>query len=254
VAASSQCLQCVGSTDTKPLNTANTPLTETECAHSSRCAKAAGICWGRFNGGCTTYCKQLICPLGGRRLTDVTSYEELAARRLQDSTETPTHISFQIDVCMDDITPLDSSSSSYYEDYTAMINDFTSQLTECYAQTEDFYNSWSSLCAESGVDLSLATSTRDPTFLRTPVLLSEPFVNIENAKVISYSSSDSHRSTANVLLYAGVGIAAVSAFAVVGAVVVVNLLKKRAEAEDEKALNWIAGMNSIEPTSTDSRY
>jgi hypothetical protein len=149
---------------------------------------------------------------------------------------------------MDDITPPHSSFSSYYEDYTAMIEDFTSQLTKCYAQSDAFVNSWSTLCAESGVDLSLATSSR------SPVLLSEPFVDIENAKVVSYSSSDAHRSTANVVLYAGVGIAAVSAFAVLGAVVVVKVLKKRTETEEEKALNWIAGMNSDETTSRDSSH
>jgi hypothetical protein len=36
---------------------------------------------------------------------------------------------------------------------------------------------------------------------------------------------------------------------VLGAVVVVKVLKKHTEAEEEKALNWIAGMNSDETTS-----
>jgi hypothetical protein len=166
-------------------------------------------------------------------------------------TNTPsTMINFQIDVCMDNISPLDTSSSSYNGDYTTMINDFTYQLSECYANSEDFYNSWSSLAAESGIDLYLSTTTSRDSMQRIsdPIALSVPFVDTENAKVTTYTSSNTHRSTSNMILYTSVGIAAVSVFAIVNVIVVVNVIKKRTTTEEEKALKWIANMNSADST------
>lgn len=67
-------------------------------------------------------------------------------RRLQTNisngdTEFETYIYFNIDVCMEDIKPLNTSKSNYIN-YIDMLNDFSEELHLCYEDKDKFINSW----------------------------------------------------------------------------------------------------------------
>jgi hypothetical protein len=59
-----------------------------------------------------------------------------------------TFFDFNINVCMDDVTPLDPNTN-YYTHYERMLQDFQTELQECYEDRETFLDSWSSLAADS---------------------------------------------------------------------------------------------------------
>jgi hypothetical protein len=113
----------------------------------------------------------------------------------------------------------------------------------CYEDRETFMNSWSSLCAESGIDLSLMARQSGDT---SRILFGVGYIDSESAKVTTYSSDDSHRSTSHMIFYSALGFVMISAFGVVGTAVVVKLLNKRKEEEDEQAAKWVSEMGSVD--------
>jgi hypothetical protein len=224
VEASSQCLQCVDKTDISLLDGVDNQMSFNDCKYFCFCCES----W------CPTWCPEQCyvhypqCDAGGRRLAD--EYP-------------PEYMSFGINVCMDDVTPLDSGASSYV-DYSKMLDDFESQLADCYAAEDDkFLNSWSSLCAESGIDLSLMA--RDDSGTGT-VLFGVPAMYWDTVKVTTYTSSDTHRSTSNMIFYSVLGFVALSVFAVVGTVVVVKEINKRGADKEEREEKWIAELASVD--------
>jgi hypothetical protein len=152
-------------------------------------------------------------------------------------------VDFNINVCVADVTPL-NPSASHYLDYAQMLTDFESELQECYADSEGFLDSWSSLCADSGIDLSLMARTEEGGSPK--LLFGMQGVDSAGARVTTYSSDESHRSTSHMIFYSALGFVAVSAFAVFGTAVVVKLINKRQEEEQEQSAKWVAEMATVD--------
>jgi hypothetical protein len=156
-----------------------------------------------------------------------------------------TFFDFNINVCMDDVTPLDPNTN-YYTHYERMLQDFQTELQECYEDRETFLESWSSLAADSGIDLSLMA--RDDAG-KSNILFGMNDLDTTNAAVTSYDSSGSHRSTSHMMFYSALGFVTVSAFAVFGTALVVQVLRKRREADEEQAAKWVSELTTVETTN-----
>lgn len=138
-------------------------------------------------------------------------------------TEFETHIYFNIDVCMDDITPLDSSKSNYIN-YIDMLNDFSDEFHLCYEDKDKFINSWTSISAHKGLDLNLMVrDEKEPSTL----LFGYTSIEISNAQVKTYDSSDSHKSTSHMIFYGSLGFVTISLFAILSTAFVVYIFNKR---------------------------
>lgn len=154
-------------------------------------------------------------------------------------------VSFEVDVCMDDITPLSSSSSSY-TDYNQMLEDFDTELSACYADRDAFLSTWSSLAADEGIDLSMMARHNDGT---QRIVFSDMGLDIEHATVTTYSSDENHRSNSNIMFYSALGFVTLSAFAVFGTAVVVRVLNNRKTRQEEQAAVWVSELTSHETTN-----
>lgn len=238
VAASASCLQCVDKSDAKPLSTADgTVLTDSQCRNRCWCCTSQ-YCQINGKNWCPTQCHdrypECVATPGRRYLTE----------GVDDTTEEYSSevVNFQIDVCMDDITPLDKGVSSY-TDYNQMLADFESELTECYADKETFYNEWSSLCSESGIDLGLMARSSGGS---SAVMFGLPIIDKEGAEVVTYNSDGAHQATSNMIFYSALGFIAVAAFAVVGTAVVVKVINNRNAEEEEKAAKWVSEMSAAD--------
>ena len=229
VTASSQCLSCVDETDVKALtetaDESNMPLWE--CRLKCWCCEEE---WCQFSDG-SNWCPQQCyddfgqCAPESRRLTG-------------EDDGNPYFINYDLNVCMEDITPQDSATISYV-DHTEMLADLERELATCYEDKDAFLDSWSSLCADSGIDLSLmARQEGEPK----TILFGANGLDSEHAVVTTYSSDESHQSTSHMIFYSALGFVAVSAFAVVGTAVVVKVLNKRRAADEEQAAQWVSEM------------
>jgi hypothetical protein len=234
VTASSQCLSCVDETDVEVLvSTADeSKMSPTECKRSgcwcctySWCQKSDGSNW------CPEQCHDIYsqCSSSSRRLTG-------------EDDGNPYFLNYEMNVCMDDVTPLNPAATSYV-DHTQMLADFESELASCYADRGGFMDTWSSLCANSGIDLS--QMTRDDGGESTIMFGSTGF-DSDSAVVTTYTSDESHRSTSHMIFYAALGFVTVSAFAVFGAAVVVKQLNKRKDEEHDQAAKWVSEMANVE--------
>jgi hypothetical protein len=247
VEASAQCMSCVSTSDVKYLSETadDTVLSYLQC-------KIRG-CWCCTHDWCqhgdgTNFCPEQCYddfPTCGP--DDDAAGDDTAGRRLAGGTSTPTAFTFEVDVCMDDMTPLDSSATSYV-DPIKMLDDFQAELAACYADKDAFMSTWSGLCADSGIDLSLMARRSDSGDSET-MLLGVPGIDAENFKLTTYDSSDSHRSTSHMIFYSALGFAALSAFAVFGTAVVVKVVNKRSAAKAEQDAKWIAELSSVEVVS-----
>jgi hypothetical protein len=234
VTASSQCLSCVEKTDVEVL----TETADESTMSLAQCRRAGCWCclqtWCQRNDG-SNYCPEQCyddfpkCDSSSRRLTG-------------EDDGNPYFINYELDVCMDVMTPLDTSSSSYV-DHTQMLEDFEKELATCYEDKDTFLNSWSSLCADSGIDLSLMARTEGDS--RT-ITFGSTGIDMENAVMTTYSSDDSHRSTSHMIFYSALGFVTLSAFAVIGTAVVVKVLNKRKEAEKEQEAKWVSEMVNVD--------
>jgi hypothetical protein len=234
VEASAGCLKCVDPSDLIPLGSGDvgcpaymcggcgTEWLETwytcrDCCEVCRCmgcdpAKHWGMC-------------ESCCGSGNRRLT------------------TGSGVDFTIDVCMDDVNPL-NPTSTYYVDYNDLIEDFEAELKACYENKEDFYNRWSSLCSDVGIDLStMARNSGEPS----TIMFDIEGMDKEGAKITTYSSDESHQSTSNMFFYGALGFVSISVFAVMGTAVVVKVLNKRKEERNAQTAKWVAEMGTVNP-------
>jgi hypothetical protein len=243
VTASTQCLSCVDKSDVVVLSTGDeTELTYNQCRFrgcwcctQSWCQKSDG------SNFCPTQCYDDFAQCApsdeGRRLL----MGDGAERILTDTVE-PHVLSFEIDVCMDDITPLSSSTASY-TDYKQMLADFKSELDTCYSNRDAFMSSWSSLAADAGIDLSLLAREGGGS---STILFSAAGLDGEHATLTTSVSDESHRSTSNMMFYSALGFVTLSAFAVFGTAVVVRVLNKRKAEEEAQAAQWVSELTSQE--------
>lgn len=170
------------------------------------------------------------------------NYTERSLQADTDEADGAHVISFEISVCMDDITPQKAGEASY-TDYKRMLADFSDELSTCYADKDAFYNSWSSYAADSGIDMGLMARTEGGG---SAIMFSSGALDIEGATVVSYSSDESHRSTSNMMFYSALGFVTLSAFAVFGTAVVVRVLNNRKAREEEQAAQWVTELTSQE--------
>lgn len=249
VIASTECLQCVDESSVEMLSRTRGGSGHGGCSANKckGCGKQSET-WMTCRS-CCGECRCMGCdynlgPGANRKCDDCCDdgRRMLRAEAAEQSTEDD--VNFNINVCMDNVNPLDSTSSQYL-DHTQMLSDFETELEACYADTERFMASWSSLCADSGIDLSLM-ARRDSDGSSTIMFGSTDF-DSENAVVSTSSSDDTHRSTSHVMFYSALGFVALSAFAVVGTAVVVKVLNKRKAAEEEQAALWVSEMASVVP-------
>ena len=234
VTASSQCLSCVESSGVVSLGG-----TSDESTYSY--SECRAVCWCCTEWWCQKSDGSNYCPA---QCHDDFAYCADDSRRIlqgEEESSPPTFMNFDIDVCMDDMSPLDGAQTSYV-DYDGMLADFQAELETCYGDRDAFMSTWSDLCSESGIDLSLmARSARSGT-----ILLGVPGLDSENVEVTTYSSDDSHRSTSHMMFYSALGFVTLSAFAVVGTAVVVKVLNKRREAAAAQEAQWVSEMAMAE--------
>jgi hypothetical protein len=235
VAASTKCLSCVENNEVEVLSS-----TADESKLSANQCKWAG-CWCCTRDWCqrddgTNYCPEQChdlygeCAVTQRRLTG------------EDDGNNPYFVNYEMNVCMDDVTPLNPSATNYV-DHSQMLADFESELATCYADRGGFLDTWSSLCADSGIDLSLMA--RDDKGTET-IMFGATGLDSAGARVTTYTSDESHRSTSHMIFYSALGFVTVSAFAVMGTAVVIKMLNKRQEEEQEQAAKWVAEMANEE--------
>lgn len=234
-AASAQCLECVDTSSVKALSTSDgTALTDGQCRFWCWCCTSHHCQNDNGDHYCPDQCHDRwpSCATDDRRI--------LTGEGKGDPTVTSSKPAvYEIDVCMDDLEPLDKKSSTY-SSYDKMLEDFDKELTECYKNKESFYNSWSAFAAQDGIDLSLMTRSEGGS---SAVLFGVPAIDTEGAQVTqTYSSDASHQSTSQMIFYSAIGFVTVSAFAVVGTAVVVKVLNNRRSSNEEQSSLWMAEM------------
>lgn len=243
VTASSQCLSCVEDSDVKILGGGTgdgSKLSRRQC--KNRGCSCCDKWWCQHSDGsnwCPEQCLDRFpkCKDERRRLTG------------QDDGTNPYFVNYELDVCMDDISPLETTTSSYV-DYNDMLIVMESDLATCYDDKEVFLDSWSSLCTQSGIDLSLMARTEGDT---STIMFGATGFDAENAVVTTYTSDESHRSTSHMIFYSALGFVTLSAFAIIGTALVVRVLNKRKEEEAAQAAQWVSEMATVEtvnPIST----
>ena len=244
VIASTECLQCVDESNVQVLHSRHNGCNSNKC---KGCGEKSETWWTCRS--CCDECRCMGCdnnlgPGGGRKCDDCCDdRRKLSVTTTDDVKEED--VNFNINVCMDNVNPLDSSSTSYV-DHVQMLADFEAELEACYTDTEGFMDSWSSLCADSGIDLSLmARQEGEPK----TILFGANGLDSEHAVVTTYSSDESHQSTSHMIFYSALGFVAVSAFAVVGTAVVVKALNKRRAAKDAQEAQWVSEMSSVDNTA-----
>ena len=247
VIASTECLQCVDESNVQMLVSGDNGCNFNKCKGCGEASETWHSC-----RSCCGECRCMGCdnnfgPGGGRMCDDCCGG---IRRKLSVTTGTADaskedDVDFNINVCMDNVNPLDSSSTSYV-DHVQMLTDFEAELETCYTDTEGFMDSWSSLCADSGIDLSLmARQEGEPK----TILFGANGLDSEHAVVTTYSSDHSHQSTSHMIFYSALGFVSVSAFAVVGTAVVVKVLNKRRAANDAQEAQWMSEMSSVDNTA-----
>ena len=242
VEASAGCLKCVDPSDLLPLTTGNNGCPAWHCA---KCGDEWLETWLTCRD-CCGECRCMGCHPDKWWGMCEDCCEEDDTRRLSGAVSSSAagsgmSVDFTIDVCMDDVSPLDPSST-YYVDFESMIEDFTAELAACYADKDEFSDRWASLAADSGIDLS--TMARSDT--GGTIMFEMEGVDKDHAKVTTYSSDESHRSTSHMIFYGALGFVSVSAFAVMGTAVVVKVLNKRKELKREQTAKWVSEMTNAD--------
>ena len=246
VTASSECLHCVGESSVRMLDSGDYGCNSNLCKGCGESSESKWTCWT-----CCDYCRCMGCPEnlgpGDNKVCDDCCYDDTGVIVSVQTAEEESllAVDFNIDVCMDNIHPLESSATSYI-DYTQMLTDFENDLKACYADTESFYDSWSSLCADTGIDLSLM-ARRDGDG-SVPIVFGMTNMDSENAVDTKGSSDDSHHSTTYMIFYSALGFVVLSAFAVVCTAVVVKVLNKRKAAEEAQINAWVDEISSAPPS------
>lgn len=126
------------------------------------------------------------------------------------------------------------TNKQVYTNHEEMLQDYNDELHSCYENKSHFVDTWASISANNGLDLSLMV--RDDRDLTT-ILFGYTGMEINNAQVTTYSSSNSHRATKHMLFYGILGFFVISIFAVTSTFIVVYKINKRKE-ENMKLLNY----------------
>lgn len=127
-------------------------------------------------------------------------------------------IYFNMNTCID----------KQYRNYEDMLENLNNELHYCYQNRSQFMNTWASLTSERGIDLSLMVrDDMDNDF--STILFGHTGMEIESAQVISYGSSESHKSTSYMLFYGAIGFIIVSISAVLSTAIVIKVVNKRKE-------------------------
>eukprot|EP00603_Paraphysomonas_imperforata_P001061 CAMPEP_0114426830 /NCGR_PEP_ID=MMETSP0103-20121206/8012_1 /TAXON_ID=37642 ORGANISM="Paraphysomonas imperforata, Strain PA2" /NCGR_SAMPLE_ID=MMETSP0103 /ASSEMBLY_ACC=CAM_ASM_000201 /LENGTH=312 /DNA_ID=CAMNT_0001595827 /DNA_START=21 /DNA_END=959 /DNA_ORIENTATION=+ len=244
VETSAECMQCVDTSDVKAFNTGDdTALTWAECRNLCWCCRNHHCQDEDGNHQCPAQCFDWFSRCDFRRfLTEDEPMSEVEAYTGPGTLSSSKPAIFEIDVCMDDIAPLDMSKDSYLA-YDKMLADFEEELTQCYSDKDEFYESWASRLSQQGIDLTHMTRNEGGSSV---VMFGAPAIDKEGAEVTTYSSDNSHEQTSNKIFYGAMGFAAVTAFAIFGTAVVVKKLNARQAANDEQANRWIAEMTAAD--------
>lgn len=251
VTASTDCLQCVDKSSVHLFHSRNKKCKKDDhckgCGLPSEdkknCKQCCGVCrcmgceWNYGNDRKATRKKRCdkCCVDPNEENND--------RRRL--AADADTFIEFKIDVCMDDLTPLDSEDA-FYSDYADMLDDFQTELQECYDDKDGFMSRWSSLAANHGIDLALLARDDGGT---SRILFGMDDMDTENVAVTSSDSSGSHRSTSNMMFYSALGFVTVAAFAVFGTALVVQVLRKRRESKELQEAQWVSELSAVDTTN-----
>lgn len=140
-----------------------------------------------------------------------------------------TYVYYGLSVCMDAVSPLDKTEV-YYRDYKEMLNDFVNDLHYCYENKTQFITTWATLSAAQGLDLSLMT--RDESRDTTTILFGYTGMEVSEAEVKTYYSSDSHKATSHMIFYGAIGFIIISMSAIFATYVIVRKIN---EKKEEKA-------------------
>jgi hypothetical protein len=204
---------------------------------TTSCKECCGICRceGCNNNFRTNWQQNMygdyVCdPCCDRRLEGDSNLQK--RRRLE---EYEINVYYNMNICMDEITPLDTNKQ-VYTNHEEMLQDYNDELHSCYENKSHFIDTWASISANNGLDLSLMVrDDRDRDL--TTILFGYTGMEINNAQVTTYSSSKSHRATKHMLFYGIIGFLVISIVAVTSTFIVVYKINKRKE-ENMKLLNY----------------
>lgn len=144
------------------------------------------------------------------------------------------YVYYTLKVCMDEVSPLDLTKT-YYTDYKEMLNDFMNELHYCYENRTQFIKTWSSLSAEQGIDLSLMA--RDDSRDTSTILFGYTGMEISEAEVKTYYSSESHKATSHIIFYGALGFVVISVSLIIISFVVVLITNTRKEEKAKLVAN-----------------
>lgn len=244
VETSAECMQCVETSDVSLFSTGDgSTLTYSQCRARCWCCRNHHCQDEHGNHNCPAQCFDDFSRCDFRRfLAEDEPTSKVETYTGPGALSSSHAVNFEIDVCMDDIVPLDMSKESY-PSHKLLLSDFEEELTKCYEEKEDFYESWALRLSQRGIDLT--QMTRDG--VGSPgMLFGTPAVDSEGAEVTAYSSGDSHKETSNMIFYGALGFATVAAFAIFGTALVVKMLNARKAANEEQATRWVAEMAAAE--------
>jgi hypothetical protein len=145
-----------------------------------------------------------------------------------------TYVYYKLSVCMDEVSPLDLTKVNY-NDYKEMLNDFQNELHYCYENRTQFISTWASLSAEQGLDLSLMA--RDDSRDTSIILFGYTGMEVSEAEVKTYYSSESHKATSHMFFYGALGFIVISISAIITTFVVVLVTNKRKEEKAKLIAN-----------------
>ena len=114
------------------------------------------------------------------------------------------------------------------DDIQRILENYNNQLHNCYQNRSQFINTWASLTADQGIDLSLMVRDEMDNDYST-ILFGYNGMEIDNAQVTSYESSESHKATSYMIFYGALGFIIVSISAVISTAIVVRVKNKRKE-------------------------
>jgi hypothetical protein len=144
------------------------------------------------------------------------------------------YVYYKLSVCMDEVSPLDFAET-YYNDHKDMLDDFLNELHYCYENRTQFINTWASLTAERGLDLSLMA--RDDSRDTSTILFGYTGMEVSEAEVKTYYSSESHKATSHMFFYGALGFVVISISAIITTFVVVLVTNKRKEEKAKLIAN-----------------
>ena len=252
VAASIDCLECVSNENVEALTFYNYGCNYQKCKNCGEYDETWQTC-----RTCCGECRCMGCDsnygLQGDRKCDADwgwNYQSwrsscCSSRRLGDESFESSEnldVTFSLDVCMDDVSPLEGSSS-HYVDFHALFDDFQVELAKCYDNKDVFINSWSSYCSDAGIDLSLMARTQGDV---NSIMFGLAGLDTEDAVITTTTSSESHRSTSNIMFYSALGFVFLSAFAVGGTAMVVKVLKIRDDARQAQQAAWVSDISNVD--------